>query len=40
MCVGMTVTDMLMHLIIQEGDITYLSVIWKCILLNEALCRP
>lgn len=40
MCVGMTVIDMLVYLIIQEGYITYFSVIWKCVLLNEVLRKP
>jgi hypothetical protein len=35
--VGMTVTDMLMYVITQESDVTYFSVIWKCVLLNEAV---
>lgn len=39
MCVGMTVTDMLMCLITQEGVITYSFVLWKCVLLNEALLK-
>jgi len=30
---------MLMHLITQEGDINYFSVIWKCVLLNVALLK-
>jgi len=33
------VTDMFMYLITQEGDITYFSIIWKCVLLNEALLK-